>query len=87
MHMPWRLTSYMTREPIGVWIVKHARLCVLPAGDLAKPLLGLAPEVWDALCGELDLVVHNGALVNHAFTYAEMFQPNVLGTAEVGIIL
>jgi thioester reductase-like protein len=53
------------------------------AGDLAKPLLGLAPEVWGRLCGELDTVVHNGALVNHAFTYEELFQPNVLGTAEV----
>lgn len=27
--------------------------------------------------------MHNGALVNHAFSYAQLFEPNVLGTAEV----
>ena len=52
-------------------------------GDLAKPCLGLAPGVYERLTHDLDLVVHNGALVNHAFTYQQLFEPNVLGTAEV----
>ena len=54
-------------------------------GDLSKPHFGLAPEVYQRLAHELDMVVHNGALVNHAFSYQQLFEPNVLGTAEVVI--
>jgi fatty acid CoA ligase FadD9 len=31
----------------------------------------------------VDAIVHNGALVNHAFSYVQLFEPNVLGTVEV----
>ena len=53
------------------------------AGDLMKPRLGLAEVEYERLAGEVDAIVHNGALVNHAFTYAQLFEPNVLGTVEV----
>ena len=53
------------------------------AGDLAKVNLGLKPEVYKRLAAELDTIVHNGALVNHAFSYRQLFEPNVLGTVEV----
>jgi fatty acid CoA ligase FadD9 len=53
------------------------------AGDLGKPRLGLSEERWSRLADEVSAVVHNGALVNHAFSYRELFEPNVLGTAEV----
>lgn len=52
-------------------------------GDLNKPSLGLAPEVYASLAAEVDTVVHNGALVNHAYSYQQQFEPNVLGTVEV----
>ncbi len=55
----------------------------LAAGDLAKPRLGLKPEVYAHLAAEVDTIVHNGALVNHAFSYRQLFEPNVLGTVEV----
>ena len=54
-----------------------------PAGDLAKTNLGLKPEVYKRLAAEVDTIVHNGALVNHAFSYRQLFEPNVLGTVEV----
>ena len=54
-----------------------------PAGDLAKTNLGLKPEVYKQLAAEVDTIVHNGALVNHAFSYRQLFEPNVLGTVEV----
>lgn len=60
----------------------EGRLTVL-AGDLMKPRLGLAEDVYARLAEEVDLVLHNGALVNHALGYAAMFEPNVLGTVEV----
>ncbi len=31
----------------------------------------------------MDLIVHAGALVNHALSYAQLFEPNVLGTVEM----
>ena len=55
----------------------------LAAGDLAKPRFGLKPEVYTRLAAEVDTLVHNGALVNHAFSYRQLFEPNVLGTVEV----
>ncbi len=54
-----------------------------PAGDLAKVNLGLKPEVYARAAAELDTIVHNGALVNHAFSYRQLFEPNVLGTVEI----
>jgi fatty acid CoA ligase FadD9 len=53
------------------------------AGDLMKPRFGLPVERWEQLAGEVDTLVHNGALVNHAFPYAQLFEPNVLGAVEV----
>ncbi|HVH41142.1 MAG TPA: thioester reductase domain-containing protein [Labilithrix sp.] len=60
----------------------NARLAVL-AGDLMKPRFGLSDAVYARLEDEADLIVHNGALVNHALGYAQLFEPNVLGTVEV----
>lgn len=53
------------------------------AGDLAKLQFGLEDAVWAQLSSEVDTILHNGALVNHAFTYEQLFEPNVLGSVEV----
>lgn len=53
------------------------------AGDLARPDLGLAPEVYERLAVEVDLIVHPAALVNHMLDYEQLFSPNVGGTAQV----
>lgn len=63
-------------------LAANGRLRVL-AGDLMKPRLGLADDVYERLSNEVDLVLHNGALVNHAFSYEQLFEPNVLGTVEM----
>lgn len=52
-------------------------------GDLSQPLLGLSQEVFDWLTGEIDQIVHPAALVNHRLSYANLFEPNVVGTAEL----
>lgn len=52
------------------------------AGDLMRPRFGLTEDTFDRLAGELSLIVHNGALVNHAYAYPQLFEPNVLGTVE-----
>jgi len=58
------------------------RLAVF-AGDLVAPRLGLAAEVYEGLAQEVDLIVHPGALVNHVYSYQQLFEPNVLGTAQL----
>jgi fatty acid CoA ligase FadD9 len=77
--------SYQGPDP-ALWArfqaLSAGRLTVL-AGDLMKPRLGLADEVHDRLCDEVDTIVHNGALVNHALSYPQLFEPNVLGTVEL----
>lgn len=39
--------------------------------------------MYQQLCSNVDTIVHNGALVNHAYSYEQLFEPNVLGTVEV----
>lgn len=77
--------SYRDSDPV-LWerfqALSAGRLTVLQ-GDLMKPRLGLPDDVHDRLCEEVDSIVHNGALVNHTFSYPQLFEPNVLGTVEL----
>ncbi len=59
-----------------------ARLRVL-AGDLEAPRFGWSAARYEQLAERVDGVVHAAALVNHALPYAELFEANVVGTAEV----
>ncbi|MCG8914475.1 amino acid adenylation domain-containing protein [Actinokineospora sp. PR83] len=58
------------------------RVVAVP-GDLARPALGLTPETFLRLAAEVDVVLHNGARVNHLEPYARLRAANVRGTAEV----
>ena len=53
------------------------------AGDLERQGFGLPSERYERLAGEVDTIVHAAALVNHALPYAQLFDANVLGTAEL----
>jgi fatty acid CoA ligase FadD9 len=53
------------------------------AGDLSEPHLGLTPGDWQRLSETVDLIVHPAAFVNHILPYAQLFGPNVVGTAEL----
>lgn len=59
-----------------------SRLTVL-AGDLGQPNLGLSQQCWTDISHQVGHIAHCGALVNHVFSYSDLFVPNVLGTAEV----
>lgn len=63
-------------------LARGGRLSVF-AGDLIRAELGLPRAIYDALAGEVDTLVHAGALVNHALPYDALFEPNVLGTVEI----
>ncbi|MGW1738139.1 carboxylic acid reductase [Nocardia sp. NPDC001965] len=53
------------------------------AADITTPWLGLGEARWQRFAAEVDAIVHAGALVNHVLPYRELFEPNVVGTAEL----
>jgi fatty acid CoA ligase FadD9 len=59
---------------------RHLRVL---AGDVSAPQLGLDQPAWDQLAATVDQIVHSAALVNHVLPYRQLFEPNVLGTAEL----
>ena len=42
---------------------------VMLEGDLSKPLVGLEVATFDHLASTVDVIIHNGALVNHVLPY------------------
>lgn len=60
----------------------RAHLEVVP-GDLGLPSLGIDATTWDRLAGEVDLIAHTAAHVNHVLPYTQLFTANVGGTAEL----
>ncbi|KDA42837.1 amino acid adenylation domain-containing protein [Frankia sp. BMG5.23] len=60
----------------------RGRIQALP-GDLALPRLGLDEARWADLARQVDVILHNGALVNFVYPYSALRGPNVRGTHEV----
>nr|WP_274598958.1 amino acid adenylation domain-containing protein [Streptomyces albus] len=59
----------------------HRVRCVV--GDLAGAHLGLSPDTWEDLAATVDVIYHNGALVNFVYPYSALKAPNVGGTQQV----
>ncbi|MCX4098669.1 non-ribosomal peptide synthetase [Nocardia sp. alder85J] len=60
----------------------EGRIVALPA-DLAAPRLGLSDTDYARLTERIDLIVHNGARVNHLEPYQRLRAANVSGTREL----
>jgi thioester reductase-like protein len=52
-------------------------------GDLGEPLFGLSPAQFDQLAQQVDVIYHNGAIVNFLQPYRSFQGANVLGTQEI----
>ena len=52
-------------------------------GDLNEPLLGLSEEKFQTLAQTVDVIYHNGALVNFLYPYTALKAANVGGTHEI----
>ncbi|EDN69765.1 conserved hypothetical protein [Beggiatoa sp. PS] len=52
-------------------------------GDLSKPLLGISEQQFGELAEQIDVIYHNGALVNFVYPYSTLKASNVLGTQEI----
>ncbi|MCD7922400.1 MAG: thioester reductase domain-containing protein [Clostridiales bacterium] len=51
-------------------------------GDLASYRLGLDDETWSALSERIEVIYHNGAVLNFVFPYEYLKSTNVNGTVE-----
>lgn len=51
-------------------------------GDLSKDNMGMEPEIYAELLQKIDMVYHNGAILNFVYPYSQMKQTNVTGTAQ-----
>ncbi|KAG0290519.1 large subunit of alpha-aminoadipate reductase [Dissophora globulifera] len=61
--------------------VSSGRLSVV-MGDLSEENFGLSAEAWEKCCRQVDIIVHNGALVHWVYPYPKMRAANVLGTLQ-----
>ncbi|MUH00601.1 amino acid adenylation domain-containing protein, partial [Scytonema sp. UIC 10036] len=52
-------------------------------GALSQPLFALSLEQFQELASRIDVIYHNGALVNHAYPYTLLKAANVFGTQEI----
>jgi thioester reductase-like protein len=52
-------------------------------GDLGSPQLGLNNHSFDELAKQIDMIFHNGAMVNFVHPYSAHKASNVLGTQEI----
>ncbi|OUM63426.1 hypothetical protein PIROE2DRAFT_20668 [Piromyces sp. E2] len=51
-------------------------------GDLSKENFGIADDKWAQLCKEIDLIIHNGAMVHWVYPYTQLKAINVLSTVQ-----
>ena len=66
----------------GLWQDEWSTRLSCVVGDLSKPHLGIEQHVWQTLCQEVDVVIHNGAVVHWVKTYQDMVASNVISTID-----
>ncbi len=67
----------------GLWQESFAERVRAVPGDLARPNFGLSSSRFNQLARQVDVIIHNGALVNFIYSYQEHRAANVLGTEMV----
>ena len=60
------------------WSVRLS--CIV--GDLSKPRFGLEQRIWHHLSQQVDIVIHNGAIVHWVRRYQDMLDSNVISTID-----
>lgn len=76
-----RIRQTLTRYRI--WDECEGHRITAVVGDLEQRLLGIGEQRFEALAGEVDVIYHNGAKVNHVEPYQGLSAANVLGTQEL----
>lgn len=76
-----RVKSHL--KSYSIWNERFSSRIIPVIGDLSKLLLGLSEEQFSELANRIDVIYHNGALVNYICPYSTLKASNVLGTEEV----
>ncbi|KAB8320088.1 non-ribosomal peptide synthetase [Tolypothrix campylonemoides VB511288] len=72
-----------TLESYLLWTESFMSRIIPIVGDLSQPFLGLSSEQFQMLANKIDIIYHNGALVNFIYPYSALKAHNVLGTQEI----
>ncbi|CCD22951.1 L-aminoadipate-semialdehyde dehydrogenase NDAI_0A07970 [Naumovozyma dairenensis CBS 421] len=67
----------------GTWNANFVDNIEVILGDLSKVNFGLSDEKWERLTNEIDVIIHNGALVHWVYPYAKLRDSNVISTINV----
>lgn len=67
----------------GLWQATQASRIVAVPGELDQDLFGLSASRFDELARSVDVIYHNGAMVNFVYPYSSLKQVNVLATQDV----
>lgn len=67
----------------GTWDPSFEKNIQIVLGDLSQSHFGLSNDVWQLLANEIDVIIHNGALVHWVYPYAKLRDPNVISTINV----
>ena len=70
-------------EHYKLWQNKYSSRIHPIIGDLSLPKLGLSEELFNHLSRQIDVIYHNGAILNFVYPYAGLKPTNVVGTREV----
>src|SRR5690625_2663108 len=66
-----------------LWKDEYNSRIIPVVGDLSKQLFGLSRNEFNHLAKDIDVIYHNGALVNFVYPYNSLKAPNVNGTKEI----
>ncbi|HAZ48487.1 MAG TPA: short-chain dehydrogenase [Cyanobacteria bacterium UBA11369] len=67
----------------SLWEEERSYRIIPVVGNLSQPKLGLSAEKFDKLARKIDVIYHNGAVLNFVYPYSALKPTNVLGTQEI----
>lgn len=67
----------------SLWKEPYLPRIIPIVGDLSQPRLGISVEQFEALSHKIDVIYHNGAVLNFVYPYSALKPANVLGTQEI----
>jgi L-aminoadipate-semialdehyde dehydrogenase len=70
-------------QAYDVWDPSWTSRITCVTGNLGDPRLGLSESAWDKLAREVDVVIHNGAMVHWVYPYSNLKPANVQGTLDI----
>ncbi len=70
-------------ESCSLWDDSFNARIIPVIGNLSQPFLGLSKSYFQHLASKIDVIYHNGAMVNSLYPYSQLKATNVLATQEV----